>query len=136
MKDDSDCYFQNVYEFVGAALMKWFDQNTTLAEIAADEIHGMDPTASDAVNVTDGALVTDAAVGDVACQIAVVAVVEIAVAAACPSDWSTHCHQLVGSSQQYVVECDVSVDSETLDSLRMTPSVVTVILVTVIPVEN
>lgn len=127
MKDDSDCYCQNVYEFVGAALMKWFDQNTALAEIAADEIYGMDPTASDAANVTDGALVIDAAVEDVACQIAVVAVVEIAAAAACPPDWSTHCHQLESSSQ-HVVEYDVSADSESLDSLRLTPSV--------IPVEN
>lgn len=126
MKDDSDCYFQNVYEFVGAALVKWLDQNTALAEIAADEIYGMNPTASDAVNVTVGALVTDASVEDVACQIAVVAVVEIAAAAACPPDWSTHCH-LVGSSQ-HVVECDVSADSETLDLLRKTTSV--------IPVEN
>lgn len=109
--------------------MKWFDQNTTLAEVAADEIHGMDPTASDVANVTDGALVSDAAVGDDACQIAVV--VEIAAADAFPPDWLTHCHQLVGSSQQYVVECDVSADSVTLDSLRMTLSVVTVI-----PVEN
>lgn len=92
MKDDSDCYFQNVYEFVGAALMKLFEQNTTLAEVAADEIHGMDPTASDAVNVTDGALVTDAAVGDDASQIAVIAVAEIAAVAAYPPDWLTHCH--------------------------------------------
>lgn len=110
--------------------MTWFDQNTTLAEVVADEIYGT-TTASDCANVTDVALVTDAAVGGAAYQTAVTAVAENAAAAACPLDWSTHCHQLVGSVQHCVVECDVSVGSAILDSLRMTSSVVVVI-----PVEN
>lgn len=105
--------------------MKCFDQNITLAEVAADEIYWMDLTASDAVNVMD------AAVGDDSYQIAVIAVAEIAAVAASPPDWWTHCHQLVSSAQQYVVECDVSVDSVTLDPLRMMSSVVKLL-----PVEN